>query len=81
MLLPRGAVNVGTGLDEGHRNGISVTGHARADMLLIKPAGGQRRCRQPGGQVIKKARSNGQILQESHQATGPEPDSDQAMSR
>jgi hypothetical protein len=26
---------------------ISVTGHARADMLLIKPTGGPGRCRQP----------------------------------
>jgi len=50
-------------------------------MLLIKPTGGPGRCRRPGGQVINKARRNGQILQRSHQATGPEPGSSQAVSR
>src|SRR5215467_15307668 len=70
-----GAVRDGTGLGEGHRSGISVTGHARADMLLIKPAGGPGRCRQPGGQVTLKARQRGQISHESRQVTGTEPGS------
>src|SRR5215813_8385826 len=70
-----GAVRDGTGLGEGHRSGISVTGHARADMLLIKPAGGPGRCRQPGGQVTLKARPRGQISHESRQVTGTEPGS------
>src|SRR5579859_3080534 len=65
------AVKNGTGLGEGHQSGISVTGHARADMLLIKPTGGPGRCRQPSGQVECKARRNGQITRESRQVTGP----------
>jgi hypothetical protein len=57
----------------GHQSGTSVTGHARADRLLIRPTGGPGRCRQPNGQVYtqgtpKRPDRHGVTLSHRHRA-------------
>src|ERR1700733_5970174 len=73
------AVKNGTGLGEGHRSGISVTGHARADMLLIKPTwwAGPVPAPQTAG-PRKGTLSGGHMSSEPAQITGTDPGSSQA---
>src|SRR5580704_1476922 len=61
---------------KGPPDGISVMSHAPgADRLLIRPAGEPGRCRQPGRQVNRKARQDGQMCDEPAQITDTDPGS------